>query len=121
MAIKKSYYDKKHQDIQFYVEDLVLLSAQNLRLKVIPHKLQWKFCGSYRILERIGIQAYQLKLPDSLKIHPMFHVSLLKQWRQSTVEQVLCDVELEDVEKPKYFEVEKILRWRWSSKTRRLQ
>ncbi|MCG8453494.1 MAG: chromo domain-containing protein, partial [Spirochaetales bacterium] len=119
VAIQKSYYDKKHRDIQFFVGDLVLLSTQNLRLKGILHKLQWKFCSPYKILERIGTQAYRLKLPDSWRIHPVFHISLLKQWRESLVQQVPGDVELEDADRPEYFEVEKILRWRWSSKTRR--
>ena len=119
VAIQKSYYDKKHRDIQFSVGDLVLLSTQNLRLKGIPHKLQRKFCGPYKILERIGTQAYRLKLPDSWRIHPVFHISLLKQWRESLVQQVPGDVELEDADRPEYFEIEKILRWRWSSKTRR--
>ena len=119
MAIQQSYYNKKHRDIQFSVGDLVLLSTQNLRLKGIPHKLQRKFCGPYRIVEKIGTQAYRLKLLDTWRIHPVFHVSLLKQWREGTVQQVPGEVELEDADQPQYFDVEKILRWRWSSKTRR--
>ena len=50
---------------------------------------------------------------------PVFHVSLLKQWRPSTVQQVPGEVELEEADQHQYFDVEKILRWRWSSKTRR--
>ena len=46
----------------------------------------------------------------------MFHVSLRKQWRPSIVQQVPGDVELEDANKAKYFDIEKILMWRWSSK-----
>ena len=37
------------------------------------------------------------------------------------MQQVPGEVELEDPEQAKYFEVEKILRWRWNSKTRRRQ
>ena len=121
VVAQKRYYDQKHRDIQFAVGDMVLLSTQNLRLKGIPHKLQRKFCGPYKIVEKIGAQAYRLKLPDSWRIHPVFHVSLLKQWRPSTVQQVPGEVELEDPDHPQYFDVEKILRWRWSTKTRRRQ
>ena len=109
MAAQKKYYDQKHRDVQFAVGDSVLLSTQNLRLKGILHKLQWKFCGPYKALECIGTQAYHLKLPDTWRIHPMFHVSLLKPWRSSTVQQVLGDVELEEADQPQYFDIEKIL------------
>ena len=121
VVAQKQYYDKKHRDVQFAVGDTVLLSTQNLRLKGIPHKLQRKFCGPYKILEKIGAQAYRLKLPDSWRIHPVFHVSLLKQWRPSTLQSVPGEVELEEPDRPQYFDVEKILRWRWTSKTRRRQ
>ena len=115
---QKSYSDKKHWDLHFSVGDLVLLTTQNFRLKGIPHKLQRKLCGPYKIVEKIWTQAYQLILPNSWRIHPVFHVLLLKQWRESTVQQFPGDVELEDTNQPEYFEVEKILRWRWSSKTK---
>ena len=119
LTIQKSYYDKKHRDVQVTVGDSVLLSTQNLRLKGIQHKLQLKFCGPDKILERIGTQAYRLELPDMWRIHPVFHVSLLKQWQESLVQQVFGDVELEHANPPEYFEVKKSLRWRRNSKTRR--
>ena len=119
MVAQQKYYNQKHRDISFAVGDTVLLSTQNLRLKGIPHKLQRKFCGPYKILEKIGAQAYRLKLPDAWRIHPVFHVSLLKQWKPSTMQSVPGEVELEDPDLPQYFEVERILRWRWSSKTGR--
>ena len=119
VAAQKRYYHQKHRDIQFSVGDSVLPSTQNLRFKGIPHKLQRKFCGPYKILEKIGAQAYRLKLPDTWRIHPVFHVLLLKQWRPSTVQQVPREVELKDADQHQYFDIEKILRWRWTSKTRR--
>ena len=35
------------------------------------------------------------------------------------MQPVPSEVELEDADRPAYFDVEKILRWRWSGKTRR--
>ena len=32
------------------------------------------------IIEQIGTQAYRLQLPASMKVHPMFHVSLLEPY-----------------------------------------
>ena len=37
------------------------------------------------------------------------------------MQQLPGEVELEDSERPQYFDVETILRWRWTSKTRRRQ
>ena len=91
-----------------------------MRLKGILHKLWRKFCGPYKILKKIGTQAYRLKFPDMWRIHPVFHVSLLKQWKPSTVQQILGVVELEDANKAEYFDVEKILRWRKVKRGRKI-
>ena len=88
VVAQKIYYDKKYRDIQFSVGDSVLLSTQNLRFRGILHKLQWKFCGPYKVLEKIGAQAYHLQLLDTWRVHPVLHVSLLKQWRLSTVQLI---------------------------------
>lgn len=42
-------------------------------------KLAYKFYGPYEILERVGNAAYKLELLVTTLIHPVFHVSQLKE------------------------------------------
>ena len=91
----------------------MLLSTRNLRMKGTPSKLQKRFVGPFRILETIGEQAYRLALPDDWKIHPVFHVSLLRDWNAADVQEdrPVSQDDAPEVEEP-YWEIEKILRWR---------
>ena len=43
------------------------------------NKLSPMYYGPYRVLENIGTMAYKLELPDSSRVHPIFHVSCLKK------------------------------------------
>ena len=87
VRLEAKYYDKKHRDVGYKVGDLVLLSTRNLKLKGTPGKLQKRFVGPFRVIEIIGEQAYRLSLPDEWKIHPVFHVSLLRDWKAADVQE----------------------------------
>ena len=81
-----------------------------------------RFVGPFRVIETIGEQAYRLALPDDWKIHPVFHVSLLRAWKAADVQEdqpVLHD-DVPEVEEP-YWEIERILRWRKIKRNKKIQ
>ena len=43
-------------------------------------KLASRYCGPFDILARVGLVAYQLALPPNLRIHNVFHISILKKY-----------------------------------------
>jgi hypothetical protein len=79
----KSYEDKNMIAIEFKVGEHVLLKVNpnKISLKLgICTKLATKLCGQFEILERIGPVAYMHTLFDSINVHNVFHVSLLKKY-----------------------------------------
>ena len=79
------YYDAKHKRVEYQVDDKVWLLSQNIHIERLNKKLDWKRFGPYPIIERIGTQAYKLQLPSSMKIHPVFHISLLERFIDSDI------------------------------------
>ena len=43
-------------------------------------KLALRYCGPFEVLERVGPVVYELALPIQIKVHDVFHVSLLKKY-----------------------------------------
>jgi hypothetical protein len=57
---------------------LVTLNARNVKTQRPSKKLDWKRLGPFPVEAIVSSHAYRLTLPDSMKVHPVFHVSLLE-------------------------------------------
>ncbi|GJY75929.1 putative reverse transcriptase domain-containing protein [Tanacetum coccineum] len=80
---QKSYADLKRKPIEFQVRDIVMLKVSPW--KGVVHfgkrgKLNPRYVGPFKVLEKIGTVAYKLELPQELsRVHNTFHVSNLKK------------------------------------------
>jgi hypothetical protein len=57
----------------------VWLNIKNFRLlEGLNHKFLGPYVSPFKVLEKKLSDTYKLKLPKNLRVHPTFHVSLLK-------------------------------------------
>ena len=78
----KAQADSKRRELSFEVGDAVFLRIQPFRQRSLAkrrfEKLSPRFFGPYSVVRRVGPVAYELALPEDSKVHPIFHVSLLR-------------------------------------------
>jgi hypothetical protein len=110
----KQLADRKRCDKSFEVGEWVFVKLRAHRqqsvVSRINAKLAARYYGPYPVVARVGAVAYQLKLPDGSKVHPVFHVSLLKK----AVGNYQEEDELPELEGERgvLIEPEEVLAWR---------
>ncbi|GJV93135.1 putative reverse transcriptase domain-containing protein [Tanacetum coccineum] len=106
---QKSYADKRRKPLEFSVGDYVLLKVSPWKGVVRfgkKGKLAPRFVGPFEIIEKIGLVAYRLDLPEELNgVLNTFHVSNLKKCLadptlQVPLDEIRVDTKLNFVEEP---------------------
>jgi hypothetical protein len=94
--------------------DLVWLLGRNIQTKRPSKKLDNKKHGPFVVKRKIGSHTYELTLPATMRVHPVFHIDLLSPYIEDTEfkrnqPQPLPIITEEGEEE---YEVEKILDWK---------
>lgn len=91
-ALKKAaddmarFYDRhRGEAVTYKVGDMVWLDGKDLKTDRPHKKFEDKRFGPYKITKVIGPNAYQLKLPPSMKVHPVFNTVKLMPYTPDTI------------------------------------
>ncbi|GKF76603.1 hypothetical protein Tco_0229073 [Tanacetum coccineum] len=80
---QKSYADLKRKPMEFQVRDSVMRKFSPWKGVVCfgkRGKLNRRYVGPFKVLEKVGSVAYKLELPQELsRVHNTFHASNLKK------------------------------------------
>jgi hypothetical protein len=74
--------DQHRRELQFEVGDLII---SHLRKERFPRgtykKIKMKKIGLCRVIRKFGANAYEIELPDGVRISPIFNVTKLYPYR----------------------------------------
>ena len=107
----KRYADRERKEMEKWKKgDRVLLSTKDLVFKERPtKKLTERYVGPYVIEEVVLTNAVKLRLPSSMRIHPVVNVSRIVRYKEQMEGQKKKEGKPVEVEGVKEWEVEKIL------------
>nr|GEU69664.1 putative reverse transcriptase domain-containing protein [Tanacetum cinerariifolium] len=132
---QKSYANLRRKPLVFQVGDIYMLKVSPWK-RVVRFgkwgKLNLRYVGPFKVIERVKTVAYKLELPQQLsQVHNTFHVSNLKKFQYDeslviSLEELSVDEKLHFVEEPVEImdrEIKKlkksripIIKVRWNSK-----
>ena len=117
-----NYYNKGHKRQTFEKKAKMWLKEIHLCTDRLSKKLNHCYLSLFVIQKRIEEQAYHLNLSDIMKVHSVFHVSLLKLYQANEISNHMQSLSssvivVTEEEKSEEYKVKVILRirlfYRW--------
>jgi len=113
----KRYADRHRGEVEEYrVGDLVLLSTKDLKYQMVgrrTEKLMERFVRPYKVKSIVSMNAIELELPSTVKIHPVVNVSRIRRYTSQVEGQKKEMPQPVVIEEEEEWEVEKIMNRRW--------
>lgn len=117
---QKAYADQSRRHVEYKVGQEVLVSSKNFTFKADgSRKFMPKYIGPFPIQKLVGPVAVQLLLPSNLRLHPVFHVSLIRPYHRSQTTHVAPPPLMLDSEGLPEFAVDKIVGHRQTNHNRK--
>ena len=84
---QKHYADKKLKHVEFALRDRVSIDTAGLALAGQPGKaFKQRWIGPFTVSSKLSPLVYRLDLPPAMnQVHPVFHISKLRLWKDDTV------------------------------------
>jgi len=84
---QKQHADQNRRPVPFSVGDMVLLSTEHISVAAHANrpskKLEPKFIGPFKIIDKVNENAFKLELPPTMRQHPVFNADLLRPYVES--------------------------------------
>jgi len=121
----KKYANRKRAEVNEYkVGDLVILSTKDLKYQMVgrrTEKLTERFVGPYKIKKIVLLNAVELELPSTIKIHSVVNVSRIQRYVEQVEGQRKEQPAPVIIEGEEEWEVERILnKWQIQGKDKYL-
>ncbi|GAU31589.1 hypothetical protein TSUD_54120 [Trifolium subterraneum] len=117
------YADQRRIPHQFNVGDSVFVKLRPYRQNSVLgrrfHKLSKRYYGPFKLIRAIGDVAFELELPSTSRIHPVFHVSQLKPYFSDT--EVSLNLPSDTIDNQPCITPKVILDWRMTEEDEQLE
>jgi len=98
---------KKYEGPDLKEGEMVYLLRKNIKTKRPNDKLDHTKLGPFKIKKQKGPVTFELELPKTMRIHPVFHKSLLEPCHSTNARPGPVEID-EETQEPRY-EVEQVL------------